>query len=123
MGSIVVLDATTGKPVFRQERGHTGSVGQLMFLSEFEVVTGGTDQKMNVWSLPRGAVSATNKGGRKHTVSLAAADHGSGHDGPGGIVTGLAIAGSRIITATSGTAHHSAVVCELASSADYCADY
>ena len=51
LGSIVVLDTSTGKPVFRQERGHSDRVNCIAFFRHHELLSGGDDCLLNIWDM------------------------------------------------------------------------
>ena len=60
LGSIVVLDTNTGKPVFRQERGHTDRVNCILFFRQNELLTGSDDCLLSVWDMSTNSKKCTH---------------------------------------------------------------
>ena len=101
LGSVVVLSATTGKPVFRQERGHNGRVNCLAFRSESELLTGGEDQCVRLWDLL--PPPAPGGGKAKVTSKCTLGRHSSESDsGIFGAVSALAVVNGLVVCATEG---------------------
>ena len=60
-GSIVVLDVNSGKPAFRQERGHRSRVTSLAFIDTTKVVSGSDkEDNVNVWDIQSASASKTS---------------------------------------------------------------
>ena len=51
LGSIIVLDTGTGKPIFRQERGHNAPLSCIVFFDEHDLITCGEDEFVSVWDM------------------------------------------------------------------------